>query len=326
MFARFFHLASAAVGLVVASGLAWAQDYPSRPITMIVGYAVGGPTDTLARIVAERMSRSLGEHLVIENVTGASGSVGVGRVARAAPDGYTISVGDWSTHVVNGAIYRLSYDPFSDLRPVARLPSNPMLLLARIGVPADTLKDLIAWVKANSGNVSFGTSGAGSPPHLAAAYFRSVTDTHFQMLPYRGAAPTLLDMIAGRVDLSITQASFAWPHVREGKVKAYVVTAKRRWPVAPDIPTVAEAGLPGFYISVWRGLWAPRDTPVPVVAKLNSAVMDTLADPTVRYRLAEMGEEIPPREEQTPEALGALQRAETERWWPIIKSLGIKAD
>jgi tripartite-type tricarboxylate transporter receptor subunit TctC len=280
---RLLQLVATAIAAVVSSGFAWAQNYPTRPITMIVGYAVGGPTDTIARIMAERMSMSLEQPLVVENVTGASGSIGVARVARAAPDGYTLSLGDWSTHVANGAAYTLSYDLLTDFRPVALLPSNPMLVLARKGIPADTLDDLIAWLKTNSRNASLASSGAGSPPHVAGAYFQSLTGTHIPMVPYRGAAPALLDLIAGRTDLSITQASFALPQVREGKVKAYA-------------------------------------------GKLNSAVVDALADPSVRHRLAEMGEEIPPREQQTPEALGALQRAEIEKWWPIIKAMGMRAE
>jgi tripartite-type tricarboxylate transporter receptor subunit TctC len=323
---RLSQLVATALAAVASSGLAWAQNYPTRPIAMIVGYAAGGPTDTIARIMAERMSISLGEPLAVENVTGASGSIGVARVARAAPDGYTLSLGDWSTHVVNGAVYPLSYDLLNDFRPVALLPSNPMLILARKGVPADTLSDLIAWLKANPDDVSQGTSGAGSPPHIAGAYFQSVTGTHIRMVPYRGAAPALLDFVAGRTDFAIAQASFALPQVHEGKIKAYAVTAKSRWAAAPDIPTADEAGLPGFYMSIWRGLWAPRDTPTGVIAKLSSAVVDTLADPAVRHRLAAMGEEIPPREQQTPEALAALQRAEIEKWRPIIKAMGIRAE
>ena len=306
--------------------LAWAQDYPTRAISLIVGYATGGPSDTIARIVAERMTTSLGERVVIENVTGASGSVAIARLARAAPDGYTLGLGDWGTQVVNPLVYALSYDPLKDLRPIALLPSSPMLVLARKGAPADTLSELIAWLKANSGNVSQGTSGAGSPPHVAGAYFQGVTATHILMVPYRGAAPAMLDLIAGRTDFSIAQASFALPHVREGKIKAYAVTAKTRWSVAPDVPTVDEAGLPGFYMSIWRGLWAPLDTPTSVIAKLNSAVVDALADSAVRHRLAAMGEEIPSRDQQAPEALNALQRTEVERWRPIIKAMGIKAE
>jgi tripartite-type tricarboxylate transporter receptor subunit TctC len=323
---RLFRFVATAIAAVAGSWSTWAQIYPTRSVTMVVGYAVGGPSDTIARIMAERMSMSLGERVVVENVTGASGSIGAARVARAAPDGYTLGFGDWSTHVANAAAYTLSYDVLKDFRPVALLPSNPMLVLARKGIPADTLDELIAWLKTNSGNVSIASSGAGSPPHVAGVYFQSVTGTHILMVPYRGAAPALLDLIAGRTDLSITQASFALPHVREGKVKAYAVTAKTRWAAAPDIPTVDEAGLPGFYMSVWRGLWAPRDTPAGVIGKLNSAVVDALAGPSVRHRLAEMGEEIPPREQQTPEALVALQRGEIEKWWPIIKGLGIKAE
>jgi tripartite-type tricarboxylate transporter receptor subunit TctC len=293
---------------------------------MVVGYTAGGPTDTIARILAGRMSTSLGEHLIVENVTGAAGSVAAARVARAAPDGYTVSLGDWSTHVANGAVYALSYDLITDFRPIALLPSNPMLLLARKGIPADSLGGLISWLKTTPGNVSQATSGAGSPPHVAAGYFQRVTGTHIAMVPYRGAAPAMVDLIAGRIDLSITQASFALPYLNQGKVKAYAVTANTRWAAAPDIPSVDEAGLPGFYISVWRGLWAPRDTSTDVIAKLNAAVVDTLADSAVRHRLAEMGEEIPSREQQNPEALGALQRAEIIKWWPIIKALRVKSE
>jgi tripartite-type tricarboxylate transporter receptor subunit TctC len=319
-------LVATAITAIVSSGFAWAQNFPTRPISLIVGYPVGGPTDTIARILAERMSRSLGEHVLVENVTGASGSIGAARVARASPDGYTLSLGDWSTHVANGAAYTLSYDLLTDFRPVALLPSNPMLVLGRQGIPAHTLGELIAWLKTNAGNVSQATSGAGSPPHVAAAYFQGVTDTHIPLVPYRGAAPAMVDLIARRTDLSITQASFALPHVREGKIKAYAVTAKTRWAAAPDIPTVDEAGLPGFHMTVWRGLWAPRDTPADVIGKLNAAVVDALSDPAVRHRLAEMGEELPPPDQLRPEALGALQKAEIEKWWPIIKAMGIKAE
>lgn len=320
------HFIATAIATLISLQSASTQTYPTRSITMVVGYAAGGPTDTIARIMAERMQMSLGEPVVIESVTGASGSIGVARVARAAPDGYTLSMGDWSTHVANGAVYALSYDLLNDFRPVAILPSNPMLILARKGTPANTLSELIAWLKANPGNVSQGTSGAGSPPHIAGAYFQKVTGTDIQMVPYRGAAPAMLDLVAGRTDFAIAQASFAFPQVREREVKAYAVTAKNRWAVAPDIPTVDEAGLPGFYMSVWRGLWAPRDTPASVIERLAFSVVDAFADPALRRRLSEMGEEIPPPEQQTPEALGALQRAEIEKWWPIIKGMGIKTE
>jgi tripartite-type tricarboxylate transporter receptor subunit TctC len=323
---RLLRFVATVIVALISSELAWGQSYPARPVTLIVGYAAGGPTDTIARIVAERMKVSLGERVVIENVTGASGSIGVGRVARAAPDGYTLSLGDWSTHVANGAVYRLAYDLLKDFQPVSLLPSSPMLILAREGVPAGTLNELIAWIRKNSGHVSQGTSGAGSPPHIAGAYFQSVTDTQIQMIPYRGAAPAQLDFVAGRTDISIAQASFAFPYVRSGKIKAYAVTARTRWAIAPEIPTVDEAGLPQFYMSIWRGLWAPRNTPKAVIAKVNSAVAETLADPAIQRRLAELGEEIPPREQRTPEALNALQRAEIQKWWPIINAMGIKPE
>jgi tripartite-type tricarboxylate transporter receptor subunit TctC len=307
-------------------GSAAAQVYPSHPITMVVGYSAGGPTDVLARILAERMKVSLGQPIVIENVTGASGSIGTGRAARAAADGYTLSIGDWSTHVINGAVYALQYDLLKDFEPVALLPSNSMIITAKNAVPAADLKQLIAWLKANQNKVSVGTAGVGSPGHVGAVYFQNITGIRLQFVPYRGAAPAMQDLLAGQIDLIVTQASTSLPHVRAGKIKAYAVTAKARLAAAPDIPTVDEAGLPGFYISVWRGIWVPRGTPKDVIAKLNAAVVDALADPAVRQRLTDLGGEIPPREQQTPQALGAFHKAEIEKWWPIIKAANIKPE
>jgi tripartite-type tricarboxylate transporter receptor subunit TctC len=293
---------------------------------MVVGYSAGGPTDVLARILAERMKVSLGQPIVIENVTGASGSIGTGRAARAAADGYTLSVGDWSTHVVNGAVYALQYDLLKDFEPVALLPSNSTIIAAKNAVPAANLKELIAWLKANQDKVSAGTAGVGSPAHVGGVYFQNITGTRLQFVPYRGAAPAMQDLLAGQIDLMFTQASTSLPHVRAGKIKAYAVAAKARLAAAPDIPTVDEAGLPGFYISIWRGIWVPRGTPKEVIAKLNAAVVEALADPAVRQRLADLGGEIPPREQQTPEALGAFHKAEIEKWWPIIKAANIKPE
>jgi tripartite-type tricarboxylate transporter receptor subunit TctC len=293
---------------------------------MVVGYSAGGPTDVLARILAERMKVSLGQPIVIENVTGASGSIGTGRAARAAADGYTLSVGDWSTHVVNGAVYALQYDLLKDFEPVALLPSNSMIIAAKNAVPAANLKELIAWLKTNQDKVSAGTAGVGSPAHVGGVYFQNITGVRLQFVPYRGAAPAMQDLLAGQIDLMFTQASTSLPHVRAGKIKAYAVTARTRLAAAPDIPTVDEAGLPGFYISIWRGIWVPRGTPKEVIAKLNAAVVDALADPAVRQRLADLGGEIPPREQQTPEALGAYHKAEIEKWWPIIKAANIKPE
>jgi tripartite-type tricarboxylate transporter receptor subunit TctC len=293
---------------------------------MIVPFPAGGPTDTIARIVAEGMRVSLRQPIIIENVTGAGGTIGVGRVARAVPDGYTLSVGFLGTHVLNGAIYRLQYDVLKDFEPVALLASNPQLIVAKNALPAKSLNELIVWLQANPGKASQGTAGVGSPAHVSGAYFQKETGTRFQFIPYRGAAPAMQDLVAGQIDLMFDQVVNSLPHVRGGKIKAYAVTAKTRLVSAPEIPTVDEAGLRGFYISIWSGMWAPKGTPKDVVAKLNAAVVDALAHPTVRRQLADLGQEVPPRGQQTPEALGTFQRAEMEKWWPIIKTAGIKAE
>jgi tripartite-type tricarboxylate transporter receptor subunit TctC len=321
---QFLHLAAGAAALPVLPPIARAQTYPSRPITMVVPFAAGGATDVIGRIVAERMKQSLGQPVIIENVTGANGSIGVGRVARATPDGYTIGIGHWSTHVVNGAIYGLQYDVLADFEPISLIASNPQLIVAKNEVPANDLKELIAWLKANPDKASQATAGVGSAPHLAGVFFQKQTATR-QFVPYRGAAPAMQDLLAGQIDIMIDDPTNFLPLMRAGRIKAYAVTAKRRLAAAPDIPTADESGLPGFYFSRWHALWAPKGTPKDTIGKLSASVVDALADANARARLADLGQEIFPRDQQAPEALRAYQKAEIEKWWPIIKAAGIKA-
>jgi len=308
-------------------GVAAAQPYPSRPVTMVVPFGAGGPTDILARIVGDRMRVSLGQQIVVENVTGASGNIGVGKVARATPDGYTIVLGNWPSHVVNGAIFSLPYDLLKDFEPVARLSSNPYIVVSKNDLPAHDLKELIAWLKANPDKASEGTAGAGSGQHVSGVYFQSATGTRFQFVPYRaGSSDIMRDVVAGHIDLSFDQAISALAYVRNGQVRAYAVTSKNRLAAAPEIPSADEAGAPGVYISTWFGLWAPKGTPAEAISKLTAAAMDAMADPAVRTRLTDLGQEIPSPEEQTAQALAAHHKAEIEKWWPIIKAANIKAE
>jgi tripartite-type tricarboxylate transporter receptor subunit TctC len=321
----FLHLAAGAAALPAVSRFAWAQTYPTRPITIIVPFPAGGPTDTLARILADHMSASLAQSVIIENVSGATGSIGVGRVARAAADGYTLSIGHWSTHVVNGATMSLAYDVLRDFAPVSLLADTPIWMVARKTLPPKDLTELIAWLKQNPGKATAGTVGVGGASDVTGTYFQRVTGTTFQFVPYRGAAPLNQDLVAGHIDLMLGMAAATYPLVRSGQIKAYAMMAKSRWWAAPEIPTMEEAGVPGLYASFWHGLWAPKGTPTDIIGKLNSAVRAALADPAVQQRFADQGQEIPPRERQTPEALGAQQQAEIEKWWPMIKAAGIKA-
>lgn len=303
-----------------------AQVYPSRPITMNVPYAAGGPLDVMARVVADGLGRALGQTIVVENATGAGGSIGVGRAVRAAPDGYTISAGNWSSHVATGAIYALPFDLIKDLEPVSLLPSEADLIIARKDFPANTLRELIAWLKQNPDKASAGTSGIGGPSYMSAAFFQMKTGTRFALVPYRGAGPALQDLLAGQLDIMITGPAITLPHLRDSAVKVYAVTTKDRIAAAPDIPTTDEAGLAGFYVSVWSGLWVPKGTPHDIIARLSLAVRDALANPAVRQRLAVLALDVPPPETLGPETLGAFHKAEIAKWWPIIKAMGIKGE
>jgi tripartite-type tricarboxylate transporter receptor subunit TctC len=304
---------------------ALADDYPTRPITMVVPFAAGGPTDVIGRLMAQSMSPVLGQNVVVEDVTGAAGTIGVGRVAHAPPDGYMLSLGHWSTHVANGAIYALPYDLLTDLEPIALLPSNPMLIVTGKSMPATNLKELIAWLKDHPG-ATIGTAGVGSGSHISGVYFQNFAGTHLQYVPYRGTDPALIDLMAGRIDMMFDQVSEASQKLQAGQIKAFAVTAKNRLPSLPDIPTVDEEGLKGLYINIWYGLWAPKGTPKDIIVKLNAAAVKAMADPVVKQRFTDLGLDTPSPDQQSAQALGALQKAEIEKWWPIIKAAGIKAE
>ena len=322
---QFLHLAAGVAALPAVSRIARAQTYPARPITIVVPVAAGGQSDVTARIVGEHMRATLGQPVLIENVSGAAGTIGLRRVAHGPSDGYTIVMGNWGTHVALGATYQLDFD-LLDFAPIAQLPSQPGLIATRKTVPVSNLRELIAWLKANQDKVSVGTSGVGGESHVWGVFFQNVIGVHLQFVPYRGAGPATNDLVAGHIDLMLNTSTNFLPHLRVGAIKAFAVLTRNRLAAAPDVPTVDEAGLSGFYLSNWNGLWAPNGTPKNVIAALNAAAVDAMADPVLRARLADLGPQFPSPAEQTPEALGALQKAEIEKWWPIIKAAGIKAE
>jgi tripartite-type tricarboxylate transporter receptor subunit TctC len=316
-------IASACALAFAHVGSARVEVYPSRPITMVVPLPPGFTFDVTARLLAEHMRASLGQPVIVENVTGASGSIGVGRVARATPDGYTLIFGGLNTHVLNGAALSLPYDVVTDFAPVALIATTPLLVVTNKTQTATDLKQLIAWLKANPGKASQGTGGPGSLTHLAGIYFQQKTGTRFASIPYRGGGAAINDLLAGDLDLLIDLAPNSLPQLRAGTIKVYAVLAKTRLAAAPEIPTVDEAGLPGLYVSAWQAVWAPKGTPAAVIDKLNGAMVEALADPALRARLADLGEDIFPPEQQTPAALAAWQKAEIEKWWPIVKAANV---
>jgi tripartite-type tricarboxylate transporter receptor subunit TctC len=317
---------AALLAALAFTGAAVAEKYPSHPITVIVPFSAGGPSDAMMRILAERMKQTLGETVLIENVTGAGGSIGVGRAVRSPPDGYTIGFGHLGTNVANGAIYKLGYDLVSDLEPVVLLPSNPMVIVSKNAVPAKSLTELLAWLKSRPAPPTAGTAGAGSGSHIAGLYFEKASGIKLQYVPYRGTAPALTDLIAGQIDIIVDQLSNSISQVRAGAIRAYGVTADKRVASAPEIPTTDEAGLPGFHMTLWSGLWVPKGTPKEIVARLNAAAVDALNDPAARKQLESLGLQMPPPDQLTPQALGDWQKAEIAKWWPIIKAADVKVD
>jgi tripartite-type tricarboxylate transporter receptor subunit TctC len=319
-------LAAAALANSAVSEAARSDSFPSRPITLVVPFAAGALNDILARILGEGLRTTLGQPGLVENVTGADGTIATSRVARAAPDGYTLIVGSWNTHVANSLIYPVQYDVVKDFEPVALLPDAPMILIAKKTEPANDLKEFIAWLKANPDKAAIGTAGVGSAPHMLALLFRKQTGTQFHLITYRGAAPAMQDVIAGQIDATFITIGPAFPHVQAGSMKTYGVTAAHRVPAAPQIPTMEEAGLNNFEFTYWAGLFAPRGTPKDVIAKLGSAVSASFNDAKVRAKLEGQGFEVPAPSRMTAQALAALQQSEIAKWWPIIKEAGIKAE
>jgi tripartite-type tricarboxylate transporter receptor subunit TctC len=321
-------LAAAVLGLCAVTSVlrASAGTYPSHVITMVVPYPAGGPTDTIARILAERMAPAIGQAIIVENIGGAGGSIGVGRVAHSPPDGYALSIGHVQTAVFNPAIMKLPYDPVNDLAPVSLIADTPIWIVSKKSVPANDVKGLIAWLKAEQGKATMGTVGVGSPSEVAARLFQQRTGTSFQIVPYRGGAPLLEDMLGGHIDFAFGQAATYLTYVRDGQLKAYAVLQPKRWWAAPDVPTLDELGIPDIDASFWHGIWVPRGTPPDVIAKINGAIRVVLADPGVQERFKKVGQEIWPPEDQTPAALAAKQKAEIAKWTPVIKAAGFKAE
>jgi tripartite-type tricarboxylate transporter receptor subunit TctC len=321
---RLLKLAGALLLVMAGIAVARADSYPSKPITMIVPFPAGGPTDTIARLMSEHMRQTLGQSILVETVTGAGATIGVGRVVNAAPDGYTVGIGNWSSHVGSPAIYPVSWNPLNDLTPIVRLPVSSLMIVGKESLPASNAKELIAWLKANPDKASAASVGAGSGAHVCGLYFGQKTETKFQFVFYRGGAPAMQDMLAGTIDIMCAEASQTLAHVTAHKIKAFAVMGRKRYAGLPDVPTMEEMGITGMDISFWHGMWAPKGTPKDVVDKLNDAAVKALADPAVQKRVAALGMTIPDKNELTPQALHDYHKTELDKWWPIIKSYGIK--
>jgi tripartite-type tricarboxylate transporter receptor subunit TctC len=316
----------AALPASLVAGRTLADTYPSRPITMIVPFAAGGPTDLMARIMGERMAKELGQQFIIDNTTGAAGTIAVGKAVRSAPDGYTVSIGHVGTHVANGTIYKnLNYNLLTDLEPIARLPQNPMLVVTSNQMPVKDLRELVEYLKTNGDKVPGGTAGIGSGAHLGALAFFAATGTRYQLIPYRGTGPAMQDLVANQIQVMVDQSANSLPQVRAGKIRAHAVTAKKRSPAAPEIPTAAEAGYP-MDISIWHGLWAPKGTPPEIIARLNAAAIAALKDPDIRHRMEDLGQDIPTPEEMAPAAFAAFHKEEYARWQKILEAANVKIE
>jgi tripartite-type tricarboxylate transporter receptor subunit TctC len=312
--------------LIAAATPAGAEIFPSRPVTMMVGFPPGGPTDTLARIIADAMREPLGQPVVVETLSGASGTIATGRVVHARPDGYTIGIGQWSSHVASPAIYPLDYDIMGDLQPISLLAASPLWIIGKDALPPKTIPELIAWMKARPEPTSFGTVGTGSAAHLCGLYFAQKTGVHLQYVPYRGGGPAMQDLIGGQIDLSCLEASSGLAYVQAAKFKAYAVMSDQRWPKSPQTPTLNEFGITGATINFWHALWTTKGTPREAVDRLDAAVKSALANPAVQQRLETIGQVLFPRDQQGPAALAAYHKAEIDKWWPLIKAAGIKVD
>jgi tripartite-type tricarboxylate transporter receptor subunit TctC len=314
-----------ALAAACAIGGANAQSFPTRPVTILVPLAAGGSTDTIARIIAEAMRPHLGQPVIVENSPGAGGSTGVIRVARSAPDGDTVQIGQWGTNVAGGAVYNLPIDLLTDLEPVGLISTQPFMIVGKKALAANNLSELIAWIKANPGKVTVGTAGIGSPGHVSGVFFQNTIGAQLVFVPYRSAGPASQDMIAGNIDMMMDTAATSGPHVRNGLLKAFAMTSNKRSLAMPDVPTVDEAGLPGFYFYFWHALWVSKGTPKDVIATLNSALVKAVADPATHKRLVDIGQEFFAADMGSPEALGKFQKQEIDKWWPVIKAAGIKA-